>query len=214
MTSSKGNEFHTAVRRTIRLFERSVEIEKEEIARFNKRALQKLMRKILLISALIFAFALGVSAQKSGAAETVKSFYVFHNSRSGLFSLHEVNLRRKWFTAELYKLFLNELKREDEFTEKNPTEKPHYGDGFPLQPFSECVDGEKVIVNTFEVKEISSDAATATVEVKFYSPEKCKKELIDTYKVELVKTKSVWRISDWIFPDKKRLTDDLKRKEY
>ncbi len=157
---------------------------------------------------------MSVSAQKSGAAETVKSFYVFHNLRSGLFSLHEVNLRRKWFTAELYKLFVNELKREDEFTKKNPTEKPHYGDGFPLQPFSECVDGEKVIINTFEVKEISSDPSKATVEVKFYSPEKCERKLIDTYKVELVKVKNSWLINDWIYSDNKRLTDDLKRKDY
>lgn len=170
--------------------------------------------KILLIFILITAFAVSVSAQKSGAAETVKSFYVFHNSRSGLFSLHEVNLRRKWFTAELYKLFVNELKREDEFTKKNPTEKPHYGDGFPLQPFSECVDGEKVIINTFEVEEISSDASKATVEVKFYSPEKCEKKLIDTYKVELVKVKNSWLINDWIYSDNTRLTDDLKRKDY
>lgn len=170
--------------------------------------------KILLILILISSFALSVSAQKSGAAETVKSFYVFHNLRSGLFSLHEVNLRRKWFTAELYKLFVNELKREDEFTKKNPTEKPHYGDGFPLQPFSECVDGEKVIINTFEVKEISSDPSKATVEVKFYSPEKCERKLIDTYKVELVKVKNSWLINDWIYSDNKRLTDDLKRKDY
>jgi hypothetical protein len=170
--------------------------------------------KILIFLILISALALSGSAQKQSAAETVKSFYVFHNSRSGIFSLHEVNLRRKWFTAELYKLFLNELKREDEFVRKNPDEKPHYGDGFPLQPFSECVDGETVIINTFEVKEISSDAAKATVEVKFHSPEKCEKKLIDTYKVELVKTKNTWLINDWIFSDNTRLSNDLKRKEY
>ena len=163
---------------------------------------------------LILAFALSVFAQKPSAVETVKSFYVFHNSRSGIFSLHEVNLRRKWLTAELSKLFLNEIKREDEFTKKNPSDKPHYGDGFPLQPFSECVDGENVIINTFETKEISTDATKATVEVKFYSPEKCKKELIDKYQVELVKTKNTWLINDWIYSDKSRLTDDLKRKDY
>lgn len=168
----------------------------------------------ILSCILISAFALSVSAQKQNAAETVKSFYTFHNTRSGLFSLHELNLRRKWLTPELYKLFLNELKREDEFTKKNPSEKPHYGDGFPLQPFSECVDGETVINNTFEVKEISSDASKATIEVKFYSPEKCKKELIDTYKVELVKTKNTWLINDWVYSDGAKLTDDLKRKVY
>ena len=168
----------------------------------------------LITILLILTFTLSVFAQKQGAVETVKSFYVFHNSRSGIFSLHEVRLLRKWFTVELYNLFLNELKREDEYIRKNPTDKPHYGDGFPLQPFSECVEGETVIINTFEAKEISADASKATVEVKFYSPEKCKKELIDTYKVELVKTKKIWLINDWIYSDNKRLADDLKRKDY
>lgn len=170
--------------------------------------------RFLLSLALILTFSSGIFAQKQGAVEAVKSFYVYHNSRSGLFSLHEVRLRRKWFTAELYNLFLNEIKREDEFVRKNPTDKPHFGDGFPLQPFSECVDDEKVINNTFEVKEILADTAKATVEIKFSAPEKCGGKLIDTYKVELVKTKNAWLINDWIYADNTKLTDDLKRKNY
>ena len=170
--------------------------------------------RFLLSLVLIPAFGLSIFAQKQSAIETVKSFYKFHNSRSGIFSLHEVKLRRKWFTAELYKLFLNEIKREDEFVKKNPNDKPHFGDGFPLQPFSECVIDEKVINNSYEAKEISSDTTKATVEVKFYSPEKCEKDLLDTYKVELVKTRNVWLINDWIYSDNSRLTTDLKRKDY
>lgn len=168
----------------------------------------------LLILILIPVFGSSVFAQKQNAVETVESFYKFHNSRSGLFSLHEVRLLKKWLTAELYNLFLNEIKREDEFVRKNPNDKPHFGDGFPFQPFSECVDGETVIVNKFEAEEISSDALKATVEVKFSAPEKCGGALIDKYKVELVKTRNAWLINDWIFSDKTRLTDDLKRKNY
>jgi hypothetical protein len=163
---------------------------------------------------LISTFGLSVFAQKQTAVETVEAFYKFHNTRSGIFSLHEVKLRKRWLTAELYKLFLNEVKREDEFTKKNPDEKPHFGDGFPLQPFAECVVDEKVVNNLYEANEISADPTKATVEIKFYSPAPCGKKLLDTYKIELVKTKNVWLIADWIYADGARLTSDLKRKEY
>jgi hypothetical protein len=173
----------------------------------NKYGYFWLLPLILLLGASVFA-------QKQTAVETVNSFYKFHNSRSGIFSLHEVKLRKRWLTAELYKLFLNEIKREDEFTRKNTDEKPHFGDGFPLQPFAECVIDEKVLSNLYEASEISNDAAKAVVEVKFYSPAPCGKKLLDAYKIELVKTKNVWLIADWIYADGARLSDDLKRKEY
>lgn len=54
----------------------------------------------------------------------------------------------------------------------------------------------------------------ATVEVKFYSPKECGGKLIDTYKVELVKSKGKWLIDDWLYSDAKTLTEDLKRTNY
>lgn len=181
----------------------------------NWRRMNKFKHGIYFILLFLFAFDTGVSGQQRSAVETVKSFYKFHNSRSGIFSLHEVKLRKRWFTAALYNLFLNEIKREDEFIRKNPSEKPHFGDGFPLQPFAECVIGEKVLNNLYEAFEtVSNEPAKAFVEVKFYSPEICKKQLLDTYKIELIKMKNVWLINDWIYSDGSRLTEDLKRKDY
>ena len=167
-----------------------------------------------LVILFVLAFTPNIFAQKQTPVEAVKSFYKFHNSRSGIFSLHEVKIRKRWLSAALYELFMKELKREDEFTRKNPSEKPHFGDGFPLQPFSECVDGEKVVDNLYEAGEISSDEKKALVEVKFYTPEKCGKELIETYRIELIKTKTGWLLNDWIYPDGTKLTDDLNRKDY
>lgn len=142
-------------------------------------------------------------AQKQSAAETVQSFYKFHLSRSGLFSLHEVKLRKRWFTAELYRLLLFELKREEEFTRKNPDEKPHFGNGFPFEPLEEFVIGEKIIRNLYQVKEISSDTNKVLVEVKFFIPKECERgdNLIDIYKIELLKTGKIWLINDWIYRD-------------
>jgi hypothetical protein len=157
-------------------------------------------------------------AQKQNAAETVQSFYKFHLSRTVLFSLHEVKLRKRWLTNELFQLLLFELKREDEFTRKNPSEKPHFGDGFPFQPFEECVINEKIIRNLFQVKEISSDANKAMVEVSFYVPKECEEQteedLLAIYKIELLKTKNSWLINDWIYSDGSKLSKDLKRTKY
>ena len=169
--------------------------------------------RFLLAFVLLILFSTNIFAQ-SKPVETVKSFYKFHNSRNGVLSLHELKLHKRFFTDELYKLFLNELKREDEFIRKNNTDKPHFGDGLPFKPFEECVVDEKNYRNTYEVNEVSIDSNVAIVEVTFSQPKQCDGELIDTYKIELKKSKNIWLINDWFFSDETKLSDDLKRKDY
>jgi hypothetical protein len=168
---------------------------------------------LLLGLAIILALQICVFAQTE--TETfVKKFYQFHNSRNGVLSLHELKLHQRFFTNELNKLFLNELKRQDEFTRKNHNDKPHFGDGLPFKPFEECVVKGKFYPNDYEVSEFSNDANVAIVEVKFYQPKECDSELIDTYKIELLKKGKIWLINDWIYSDDSKLTDDLNRKDY
>lgn len=162
---------------------------------------------LLLCSTNIFA-------QKQTASAFVEAFYKFHRARSGIFNAAEVGAHKKWFSSELNELFQNELKREKEFLKQNPTDKPHFGDGFPFTPYEECSSngkGVKNVIKTALLKEFKGDS---TVEVKFYQPKVCGGELIETYKVELRMNKNGWLIYDWIYPDGKRLTDDLKRTEY
>jgi hypothetical protein len=155
-----------------------------------------------------------IFAQKQSAPEFVESFYNFHRARSGIFDASEVDLHKKWFSAELNTLFQNELKREKEFLEKNPTDKPHFGDGFPFKPYEECSINGKSVKNDFKIGETIENANKTLVEVKFYQPKECNGELIETYKVELIKNKKIWLINDWIYSDNKRLSEDLKRAEY
>lgn len=169
---------------------------------------------ILLIFASIPIFA----QSESDAKSTVEKFYKFYRTRNGLVSTHELNLLRGWFTAELTGLFRNEIRREDEFTRKNPDEKPYFGDGFPFQPYEECVVEEKLILNRLETEKVEITGNKATVEVNFYIPKECEdqvsEKLLDSYKIELVKSKTRWLINDWIYSKGERLTDILKRKEY
>ncbi len=170
-------------------------------------------KTILVVVALALLSSV-VFAQKQGASDAVKSFYNFHRSRTGVFNSYEVELRKKWFSNNLYKLFLNELKREKEFLKNNPTDKPFFGDGFPFQPYDECSKENKSYPNRYETDTSSIDGNKTIVAVKFYNPKQCDGSLIETFKVELIKSKEKWLIDDWVYADGKRLTDDLKRENY
>lgn len=153
-------------------------------------------------------------AQQQDAATAVQSFYKFHLSRSGVFDAGEVKARQKWFSSDLNKLFQNELRREKEYLKANPTDKPHFGDGFPFQPYDECLKNKKSYKNTYKVGAAKTPGNKATIEVKFYMPKQCGGKLIETYKVELVKSKANWLINDLMYPDGTALTEDLKRTDY
>ena len=174
--------------------------------------------RFLLCLAIILTFSLSNFAQSQIVSETVEKFYKFHRIRSGIVSTHELNLRKTWLTSELAKLFRNEIKREDEFTRKHPNDKPYFGDGFPFQPFEECVIDNKIILNRLEIGKVEINANKAMVEVKFFIPKECEdqveKKLLDTYQVELVKSKTRWLINDWIYADGKKLSNVLRRVKY
>jgi len=170
--------------------------------------------KIIYLSIILALLSMSIYAQKQDAPGAVQSFYKFHLSRSGIFNAGEVKARKKWFTEDLNKLFQTELQREKEYLKANPTDKPHFGDGFPFQPLDECDGAGKLIKNTYQVGASKIKGERATVEVKFYQPKECGGDLIDTYKVELVKSKGKWLIDDWLYSDAKTLTEDLKRPNY
>lgn len=173
----------------------------------------------ILLFSLTFLVPNGVFPQTEAAAKsTVNGFYKFHRKRSGLISVHELNLRKRWFSIELIRLFRREIKREDDFVKKNPDEKPYFGDGFPFQPFEECVVNDRIIWNEMVIGTAKIKDGKAFVEVRFFIPKECEDQvsegLLDSYEVELVKGKKRWLINDWIYSDGQRLSDVLKRDEY
>ena len=170
--------------------------------------------RIIFLSIILVLLSMNISAQKQDASAVVQSFYKLHLSGSGAFNANEVKARKKWFTDNLNKLFQTELQREKEYLKANPTDKPHFGDGFPFQPYEECESAGKSIKNTYQVGAATVKGERATVEVKFNQPKECGGELIDIYKVELVKSKGKWLIDDWLYSDAKTLTEDLKRAVY
>jgi hypothetical protein len=172
--------------------------------------------KIFFLSIILVALSANVFAQKQSAAAFVESFYKFHRARSKTFNAIEVYARRRWFTPELNRLFLNELKREKEFSKQNPDDKPHFGDGFPFAPIEECYKNGKYINNVLKLGAVTTRGNKTVIEARFYYPKACSAagELSRTEKIELVKSKGVWLIGDLIYSDGSRLTEDLKRAEY
>lgn len=162
---------------------------------------------IMLSSATAFAQATTPSA-------AVDSFYKMHLAAPQIFNAKSLKARSKWFTPELNALFLNELKREKAYLKINPTDKPHFGDGFPFQPLDECPKKERLLKQAYTVRDTTSDDDTATVEVMFSTPPACGSRGIEVYKVQMVKRKNKWLINDWTYPEGETLSADLRRKEY
>ena len=129
-----------------------------------------------------------------------------------------MNFLKPWFSAELTKLFQNEIRREAQFVQKHPSEKPYFGDGFPFNPYEECLVKEKIVLNRIELGDAKISGNNADIEVKFFIPNECRDQvnepLIDTYIVKLIKGKNKWLINDWIFSDKTSLLNILKREKY
>ncbi len=170
--------------------------------------------KTICISIALLVFSAVCPAQIQKPSGIVRSFYKFHLAASGTFNAAAIKTRRRWFSADLNMLFHNELKRQKAYLKINPTDKPHFGDGFPFQPFEECSQGGRAYKNTYIVIDKRTARNTATVEIKFYGPKKCGGKLIDTYEIEMIKTSSSWLINDWIYSNGETLTSELKRADY
>jgi hypothetical protein len=170
-------------------------------------------RRILLVTVLIVLFSLTSFAQSPTA--TMTAFYQFDRSHSQVFNRRNIDARKKWFSNELYNLFLYELKRENEYLKKNPNDKPYFGDGLPFQPYDEtCKAGGRNLHRTVAVKPADLRRSRAVVTASFPFPKPCKDTDAPTYTIGLIKQGSVWVIDDVNYGEDRTLKQDLKRKEY
>jgi hypothetical protein len=169
-------------------------------------------RSITFLFALIFvAGVVSTTAQRSPRA-TVEAFYRFDSSHSQIFNRRNIDARKRWLSAELYRLFLYELRREADFVKKHPDEKPFFGDGLPFQPLQEmCEQGrDRTVVIKQDFVRGTRAAATAT----FAYPKPCRDADPLVYTIGLTKTREGWVIDDINFGEDTSLKQRLQRKEY
>ena len=175
-----------------------------------------MLKHRFLVFIAIVAAAAGTSfAQKSTTLAVVQAFYDFDAKNSQTFGRAAIDARKKWFSSELYQLFLNEIKREKEYLKKNPTDKPHFGDGLPFRPLDEtCHLGRIRYKHAISYGTVTVKGDAANVDVYFKYPKGCNiPDILCALNME--KEKGRWVISDIrFFPGDTSLVDDLKRREY
>ena len=169
------------------------------------------IRRILLtgIAVILFLGAMGLAgaqtaSSRDAASRAVRSFYTFHLARNKDFTVRNVRLRKRWLTPELYKLLLNELKREAEHSKTHPDEAPYF-EGDPLTDSQEYPDSFRM-----GKTEVSADRAKVTVTLLWSSRTSRGRDKRDIV-VEAVKNRGGWVINDIINNEGSRLQDELKR---
>ena len=175
-------------------------------------------RKISSIFAAVFLTCLlsVVShAQAAGPKASITAFYKFDRANSQVFSRRNIDARKRWFSDELYKLFVNELAREKAYIATNPTDKPHFGDGLPFQPLDEaCELSGKKYRRAISYGKETIKGEIGNVDVYFKYPKGCDLPNI-LYAVNMEKQRGRWVISDVRYiSDNSSLVEDLNRSEY
>jgi hypothetical protein len=170
------------------------------------------MKKTIFLTALML-IAAGVSAQTpKGVAE---SFYKYDRSHSQIFSRASIEVRKKWFSPELYRLFLFELKRESAYLKKNPADKPFFGDGLPFRPYDEtCKLKGRNARRTVRIVRAWQKGSRAVVTANFFYPKGCTEGDSVVYTIGMVRSKTGWVIDDVNYGEDTSLKQRLNRKEY
>ena len=172
------------------------------------------MRKIELIAicAVLLLSATVINAQSSSPKAALEAFYKFDRSHSQTFNRNNIVARRQWFSAELFKLLLEELRRDTAYLKKNPGDKPYFGDGLPFQPLQEtCEQGQK---RGLVIKQESHHGDRAILTATFAFPKPCKDTAPIIYTVGMIRGYKSWVIDDVNYGEDTTLKQRLKRKEY
>ncbi len=171
--------------------------------------------KLFLYFAFVFVFAGHCLAQNGTPVAAAKAFYAYDRAHNSAFTRAAVDARKKWFSTALYNLFLNELKRQNEFLRKHPGEKPYFGEGMPFQPYDElCKAGKTQIHKKLTIRPDSQDTDVATVFAVFAFPPPCKTPDTTTYTIKLVRSAAGWVIDDVVYEEGQSLVQDLNRADY
>ena len=174
------------------------------------------MKARTVLLAILVAVSAGTALpQTSGPAETVKAFYKFSNARSALFNRKHIESRKRWYSPELYRLFLEELKEEEAYLKQHPTDKGFFGDGFDFRPLDEpCVENGKHYRRSQRISSVEAGSTRAYVDVEFAYPKGCTTQSPMLYRVNLRKLRGKWLIDDWTYSDGKTLTREMIQNRY
>jgi hypothetical protein len=171
----------------------------------------KKLRVMLFVTVVCVCYQTTIA--QNTPKSTVEAFYRYDRFHSQTFNRRNIDARKRWFSAELYNLFLNELKRETAYLKKNPGNKPRFGDGLPFQPLQESCDGKTSARQVLSIRQESVLGNRAVVTARFTDPKPCPSRT-DVITIGVIKTRSGWVIDDMNFGTDETLKQELRRKEY
>lgn len=174
------------------------------------------MKKCAKNSLIIFITILVITSTGNGqnsnysAHKTVQEFYRAHFQRGDrmYFSLENIRRKRKWFTRNLYRLMLNEFKREEEYgkTHNHPPEKSYFaGDVF--------TDSES-FPQVYRVTDSVQSKSKATVTVIVYWNDNIVGTMKRKVRLILCRKNQQWLIDDVLYEDGQNLVKKLNRPVY
>lgn len=168
----------------------------------------------LLIASFVLLWAASALSQTSGPAATVQAFYRFSDARSPIFNRKHIESRKRWYSPELYRLFLEELRKEETFLKQHPDEKPFFGDGLTFRPLDEpCQANGKSYKRSQSISRTEAGQNRAYVDVKFAYPKECTEPPI-VYRINLRKLGGRWLIDDVTYSNGMTLTREMKENKY
>ena len=173
-------------------------------------------RLVVSITAIVLFFSVSASSQTTTPDAVVRSFYAYSNARSSTFTRRHIELRKKWYTPQLYRAFLKQLAEDQAYLKTHPTDKPFFGDGLAFRPLDEaCYEAGRSYGRSHRISKTQITNSRAEVEVKFAYPAACKSggEPI-IYKLILRKLAGKWLIDDWAYDDGHTLVGDMKAHSY
>ena len=175
-----------------------------------------MIRKIFLSTffvAFAAAIAVGQVATPDGA---VRAFYAYSNARSSTFNRRHVELRKKWYTPELYAAFVKQLEEDQAYLKAHPTDKPFFGDGLDFRPLDEpCNVGDRSYKRIQSISRTQVIRSRGEVDVTFAYPGACTTggdPII--YTVLLQKVGKQWLIGDWKYPEGSTLLGEMRKDNY
>lgn len=141
---------------------------------------------------------------QDAATKAVRTFYAYHLAHNKDFTARNIQLRKRFLTAELYGLLIKELKRQAAASKAHPDEAPDF-EGDPLTDSQEYPDSFRV-----GSAEAAGDLAKVTVTLLWSARTSRGRDKRDIV-VELSKGASGWLIHDIINHEGSRLSDELKK---
>jgi len=160
---------------------------------------------------VLFLISVGIRATTAGqvptsdpATRAVRAFYTYHLAHNKNFNVRNIQLRKRFLTAELYDLLMKQLKKQAAEAKAHPDDAPDY-EGDPLTDSQEYP-------NSFRVGKSEGGGDTSKVSVTLLwsartSRGKDKRDIV----VEVKKVGTGWLINDIIDHEGKSLAAELKK---